>query len=82
MTTIILAKWVSAGCKHWVELRKHVYHDGRLDSYSYRCDNGCSRLVTVNPVNMVESAIRVIQARVDLGRFVPDGAVTPMERIV
>ena len=82
MTTVIIAKWVSAGRKYWVELRKHVYHDDRTDSYSYRNDNGGGTLATVVHVAMDETAVAVMQARVNLGRFLPDAAVMPMERIV
>lgn len=76
MTTTTIAKWVSAGREYWVELRKHVFHDGRTDSFSYQSD---STLATIVHVAMAETAIRVMQARVNLGRF---SSITPMERII
>lgn len=82
MTTTTIAKWVSADRKYWVELRKHVYHDGCTDSFSYRHANGNGTFVTIVHVAMSETAIRVMQARVNLGRFLLDSAVTPMERII
>jgi hypothetical protein len=78
----LLAKWVSVGLKYWVELRKHTDDDGCLLYYSYRSDNGGGPLVTAHPVMQDEKAIRVMQARVNLRRFLPDDAVMPMRRVV
>jgi len=81
MITTEIARWVSSGFRYWVQLRKHTDDEGRLLYFTYRSDNGCGTLRTVNPAMQDESAIRVMQARVDLGYFLPDSAVTPMQRI-
>ena len=81
MITIEIARWVSSGFKYWVQLLENTDDEGRLLYYSYRSDNGGGPLVTGNPVIQNETAIRVMQARVNLGRFLPDATKTPMRRI-
>jgi hypothetical protein len=81
MITIEIARWVSSGFKHWVQLLENTDDKGGLLYYSYRSDNGGGPLVTANPVMTAETAIRVMQARVNLGWFLPDDTKTPMRRI-
>jgi hypothetical protein len=79
---VIIAKWVSQGGKYWVELRRHADANGRVTSYSYRCNNGGGTLAPVTPAVTDETATRVMQTRVDCGLYLPDAAVRPMERII
>jgi hypothetical protein len=83
---IMIAEWVSAGRKHWVRLHKHVDANGCATSYGYRSDNGGGGSLgpagPANPAITDESAIQVMQVRVDTGYFLPDIAVHPMRRVV
>jgi hypothetical protein len=82
MITIEIARWVSSGFKYWVQLLENTDDEGVLLYYSYRSNNGDGGpLVTANPVKLNETAIRVMQARVNLGRFLPDAPKIQMRRI-
>ena len=80
--TIMVARWVCADHPHWVELHKHLDEDGCPVRFSYKTDRCSGPLAPVNPAVMDETAIRVMQARVNCGRYVPDVSTMPMERIV
>ena len=81
--TILVAKWVSPEYGHWVELHKHVDANGRAFRFSYKTERDSGPVAPVNPAVMDETAIRVMQARINCGRYLPPGvAVMSMERVV
>ena len=61
------------GGKHWAELRFSGGH------YHY-AGNGCGG--SLGPVKTKKEAIAIMQARVDIGYFLPDKAVLPMKRVL
>jgi len=81
--TVLVARWASAEYGHWVELHKHLDHDGFPVRYSYKTERDSGPVAPVNPAVMDETAIRVMQARINCGRYLPPGvAVMSMERVV
>lgn len=79
---VMIAEWISVGRKHWVRLHKHIDANGCATSYGYQSNNsGGSLGPATNPAVTDETAIRVMQVRVDTGYF-RDIAVHPMRRVI
>jgi len=77
----LLAKWVSAGYKHWCELYRISGSGGLPDYVTYYHRNGGGCMGSINP-NLTEGrAVEIMQDRVGHGWFIPDVAVTPMKRV-
>ena len=68
----MLARWESRGGKHWVELH------GADGCYSYR-GNGCGG--SLGRLETIDTAVVVVQAKVNSGYFLPDSAKLPMKRV-
>ena len=69
----VVARWVSRGGAHYVELTKgpgYYYYRGRYCGGS------------LGPVPTDEAAVAIIQARLDRGDFLPDKAKLPMKRVI
>jgi hypothetical protein len=67
----VIARWESKTGKHWAEL----HHDGTAAFYR---GEGCGGNMGICDK---DSAISVLQMKVDSGYFLPDSAKTPMKRV-
>ena len=77
----MLARWASAGRKHWCELYRYPGQNGLPDWFGYVTGNGGGSLGSAITNMTEERAVMVIQDRIDRGWFVPDVAVNPLKRV-